>query len=171
MKKARNEVHQSRHLAFLADVEAWRLLPEALQPLGQGLEEMKDTLVDAYRDFEKDFDGSKVLLVFPKLKNHLQRLAEQAHDLHAKPLVMQRTLNVEGTKQLDVEDQGWQDYLEEQEEVKEGEGVEEQPTDTDPFVGVLGKRKRYDSPPSVDPAVRRVVVWHLRSRCFQAVGV
>ena len=156
MKTARDEVYRDRNMTFIntpTAETAFASLPEVLQPLGEVLLEMNSTLVDAYQDFEKDFDGSKVLLVFPKLREHLQRLAGQARDLDIKPVVMQLKLNVEEVKELDaVGEQDYQDYLEE--DVDVDEGAEGQPTDTDPFLGTLRKRKRGDSSPKVNPAVR-----------------
>ena len=165
MKAARNELYQNRITTFMAtDVMAgaFELLPEVLQPLGNVLTEMNDTLVGAYQDFEKDFDGAKTLLVFPKLRELLQSLAEQARDLDIKPVVMQLKLNVEEVKEFDaVGEQEWRDYREEEEgeegeDEDEDEGVEGQPTDINPSPATPGKRKRRrdDSPPKVNPALR-----------------
>jgi len=162
MKRAHNEVYQSRFLTFgtNAIVDTWRALPKVLKTLGKVLADMRKTLVAAYRELEKDFDGSKMLLVFPKLRGHLQHLAEQARDLHVKPPVVRRKLNVEGVKQLDAVEQRWKDYQDEEDgeededEENEDGGTGGQPTDANPFLGVLGKMKAYDSRPEIHPALR-----------------
>jgi hypothetical protein len=60
MEEARNYAFHDRTVTFLTSggEQAWKRLPEMLQPLGKVLVKMKRILADAYRSFEDGFDGS-----------------------------------------------------------------------------------------------------------------
>jgi hypothetical protein len=77
----------NRSLTFLAtrSEQAWELLPKVLQPLGKVLVEMKGILHDTYLSFEKSFDRSEMLLVFPKLRECLQCLVDGVQGLAIIP--------------------------------------------------------------------------------------
>ena len=69
MEKSHYSVYRNRLSAFASAtiVQACKLLPDELQPLGKVLVRMRIILVHAYRSYEKSFDGSKILRVFTKL--------------------------------------------------------------------------------------------------------
>ena len=158
MKEAQDVVYKDRGQTFgPGPIErACTLLPEVLQPLGAVLVEMMGILLGAYQNFEKDFDGSKVLLVFPELRRCLQLLVNRARGLDVAPPAILRKLNKEDIKQLDtVKGQG------DQEEMEKGKGVGGQFIDPDnPFLSrqegsvVLGKRPLVGSPPKAGPLPR-----------------
>jgi hypothetical protein len=159
MEEARNYAFHDRTVTFLTSggEQAWKRLPEVLQPLGKVLVKMKRILADAYRSFEDDFDGSGMLLVFPKLREHLQLLAEHAQGLAVTPLVLRHRWNVEEVRLFDaVEEQEQQ----RQQTMEQMAGTGGQPTDADNLLlqvegNALGKRTRDDSPPKIDRASRR----------------
>ena len=157
MEEARNDVFSNRSLTFLAtgSEQAWELLPEVLQPLGKVLAEMKGILRDAYLSFEKSFDGSEMLLVFPKLRECLRRLVDGAQGLDVTPPVQPRKLGA-GTGQhgaVTFEEQGKQG----QRTMKQEGGAGGEPMAVDTLTAgagtgesVSGKRVQSGSPPQVN---------------------
>ena len=75
---------------------ASRLLPEVLQPLGDVLAMMNETLVTAYKSFEETFDGSRMSLVFEEFKPLLVLLEERAESLvRVEPPIQNLKSNME----------------------------------------------------------------------------
>jgi len=161
MERARNMVYSNRSRTLHAGAinHACERLPVVLQPLGEVLVEIKDTLTDAYRSFEDSFDGSKMLLVFEELRGHLLVLEERAKSLAVKPPTQSRTLNAEGMEQFDAvtfeEEQGSR-VLEHEGGARGQSTVAGDPsTSVQHEDTVLGKRTRADSPlPKVGRVLR-----------------
>ncbi|KAF9645745.1 hypothetical protein BDM02DRAFT_3119739 [Thelephora ganbajun] len=89
-------------------------------------------LADAYKSFEKSFDGSGVF-IFPELRSCLQRPMDCAQDLTPIPTILHQRLNAE-VKDFDAvafeEEQSQRGH-----QAAEQEGAGVQPTDADdPFV-------------------------------------
>ena len=164
MENARDMVYKNRGLTFACGgiEDACALLPEALRPLGIVLVEMGEILAEAYRSFEESFDGSRMLDVFPELKDCLQKLAVCAKDSDVIPLVLRRNLNSEEVEPFDPDVlEGERDQQDQPATEREG-GTGGQLIDIDdPSVGVqaedvvLGKRSGADSSPKVDRAPKR----------------
>jgi len=160
MERARNQVYRNRFTTLQGNAifHACELLPTALQPLGNVLVEIKNTLAEAYRSFEDSFDGSEMLLVFEELRGHLLALEERAKGLAAKPPTQSQTLNVEGMEQFDAvvleEELGWQ--MAEHEGGAMGQSIvtDNPPVSVQHEDAVLGKRTRVDPPSKVDRALR-----------------
>ena len=148
MKKARDAVYEDRTATFLGGhiSSACSLLPGVLRPLGEALVDMRDVLADAYRSFERSFDGSRILLVFQDLKRCLKRLMGQARGLDARPPVLKQKVNAEEVRCFDAVALG-----------EEHGRAGRQPMDIDSVQeeGVaLGKKTREDSPLMVDRVLR-----------------
>jgi len=137
LERLRYEVYEDRSLMFVTGeiVEVCKLLPAALQPLGQVLVKMRNILVCAYRSFEESFDASGMLLIFQKLRVCLKALAERSRGLDVKPPVVMRRL----------EEVEWFDAVEfeggQSQRAREGDSV-------------LGKRVHDDSSPGVDRVLK-----------------
>lgn len=106
MKEAHDNVYQNRSSTFAANAigQACQLLPKVLQPLGNILVKMRNLLANAYRSFEKSFNGSAILLVFEGLRECLQLLVKEAGSLTATvpPPNPNQRLNAEEAKQFDA---------------------------------------------------------------------
>ena len=150
MEKAREWLYKDRNITFLAPAVlkmVCGLLPRGFEPLSEILVEMHCLLVDAYKSFEKSFDGSKMLDVFPKFREWLQLLVERAQGLVATPCSFSPTLDAEEV--FDAIALGWE------------RGEEGQATDSDQSIGLqtgddmLGKRTRVDSSSEIHRAAKR----------------
>jgi len=150
MEKAQELLYKDRTVTFIAPAilrAACRLLPKGLEPLAEILVEMCYLLVDAYKSFEKSFDGSKMLDIFPKFREWLQLLVERAQGLVAMPCSFSPTLDAEEV--FDAIALGWE------------RGEEGEATDSDQSIGLqtgddmLGKRTRVDSSSEIHRAAKR----------------
>ena len=163
MKKARYGVYPDRSSAFVSATiaQACDLLPDELQPLGKVLVQMNIILVDAYRSFEKSFDGSKMLSVFKELRPCLQDLTKLAQKLDVMPGVLgRRSEAVEA--ELDAvaldEEQGQQGRQAMRQKGKAREqpvAAESTSVIAEPGGPMLGKRGRADPPPQSDRVLRQ----------------
>jgi len=153
MEEARDHVYWNRSATLLSDSieRARRSLPIVLKPLGEVLVKMKGLLVHAYKSFEKSFDGSEMLKIFPEVRGCLELLAKRAQGLVVTTPGFLRLSNVE-VEQFNATAFGWE---------REG-GAERQPTDADrPYIGpqagdgMLGKRTRVDFSPDIHRAAKR----------------
>ena len=154
MEQAHDRVYKNRLKTFQARVfeNICGSLPVVLRPLSKVLAEMRNTLVVAYRLFESTFDGSRMLLVFQKLKKSLLRLEKRAQGLAVKPSIQNLRLNIEGVGQFDAvvlgEEQGWEGRSVAEHKERVGEQstcIDEPPISARQQDSALGKRPA-DSP-------------------------
>lgn len=171
MSQAWVEICKNRSLTFVGVSEfkeIYRNLPEQLHPLGELLECMRSLLVQAYRRFEKEFDGSEMLSVAPDLSDFLWNLSERAKNLDVSIPETHLVLpNRECVDEFDAVEllETNEDQLEIVGEDEERYGVgKEWPQPDDPFVDrpeenkageerTMGLKRRLSSP-SVDPTAR-----------------
>ena len=93
MEEARGKVYEDRSLLFLvagAFRRACKLLPKVFEPLGEIPVKMNSLLADAYRSFERSFDCSKMLDIFPHLRRYLQLLVKRAPPVSSEHLTQRR---------------------------------------------------------------------------------
>ncbi|KAF9642526.1 hypothetical protein BDM02DRAFT_3193080 [Thelephora ganbajun] len=93
-----------RSTAFISDkFPRHKELPEMLHLLLHHLDEMKKTLISAYKSYEKSFDGSPMLDVVPILTPHLHDLAHAAETIEIEELTVPSTVE-RSTMKIEVGD-------------------------------------------------------------------
>lgn len=85
LKRARDNTYRSRELAVVGSnfTKTCDNLPQAIQPLGSQLVQMRNKLIAAYRSFETSFNGSNMLQTAHDLKICLKDLREKARNVNA----------------------------------------------------------------------------------------